>query len=68
MNDPEAKEFYSPKELQRWLGVGRTKIFEILNAPDGEGIPHHRIGRKIVVRRRDVETWLEERRYPVSKH
>ncbi len=61
MDDVEHKEFYSSEDLRHWLGLGRTKIFELLNAPDG--IPNYRVGRKIVIRRRDVEAWLEENRY-----
>jgi excisionase family DNA binding protein len=49
-------------ELQTWLGIGRTKAFELLNDPS-HGIPHYRIGRKIIIRRRDVEDWLEQNRY-----
>ena len=60
-NDVEHKEFYSSEEFRQWLGLGRTKIFELLNASDG--IPNFRIGRKIVIRRQDVEAWLEEHRY-----
>ncbi len=51
-------------ELQSWLGLGRTKIFELLNNPDpDQGIPNHRVGRRIIIRRRDVEDWLERHRY-----
>jgi excisionase family DNA binding protein len=49
-------------ELQAWLGLGRTKVFELLNDPD-HGIPNYRIGRKIIIRRRDIEEWLAENRY-----
>jgi excisionase family DNA binding protein len=56
------KEFYSSGELQAWLGIGKTKIFELLNDPI-HGIPNYRIGKKIVVRRRDVEDWLERNRF-----
>lgn len=55
------KEFLTTGELRRWLGIGRTKMFEMLNAQ--EGIPHYRIGRRILVRRSEVLDWLEEQRY-----
>lgn len=61
VDDSGAKEFLSAEELRRWLGLGRTKIFEVLNASDG--IPNYRIGRKIVVRRQEVLAWLEENRH-----
>ena len=56
------KEFYSSSELQTWLGIGKTKTFELLHDPI-HGIPNYRIGKKIVIRRRDVEDWLEQNRY-----
>jgi excisionase family DNA binding protein len=55
------KEWWSPKELQGWLGCGKTLTYELLNNPNG--IPNYRIGRKIFVRRQDVIAWLEEKRY-----
>jgi excisionase family DNA binding protein len=58
------REMLTSSELQAWLGLGRTKTFELLNDPDPDrGIPNHRIGRKIIIRRRDVEAWLERHRY-----
>ncbi len=59
--DHDGRDFCSAEELRRWLGLGRTKTFELLNAPDG--IPHYRIGRKIVIRRCEVLAWLEDRRF-----
>jgi excisionase family DNA binding protein len=49
-------------ELQAWLGLGRTKTFELLNDPE-RGIPNYRVGRRILIRRRDAEDWLETNRY-----
>jgi excisionase family DNA binding protein len=56
------REMLTSGELQAWLGLGRTTIFALLNDPV-RGIPNYRIGRKIIVRRRDVEDWLEQNRY-----
>ena len=51
-------------ELQSWLRLGRTKTFELLSNPDpDQGIPNFRVGRRILIRRRDVEDWLERNRY-----
>lgn len=62
MEHGASEEFLSVKELQEWLGLGRSKTFEVLNAPGG--IPHYRVGRRIIVRRREVLAWLEAHRYP----
>jgi hypothetical protein len=61
MNDFESREFLSSEELRQWLGLGRTKTFELLSAPDG--IPNYRVGRKIVIRKQEALLWLEEHRY-----
>lgn len=57
--EAEAKEWYSPDELWRWLGLGRTKTYELLQS--GE-IPSHKIGRVRRIRRQDIEAWLERNR------
>jgi excisionase family DNA binding protein len=54
------KEWLSTDELVRWLGSGRTKTYEMLRS--GE-IPSYRWGRRRLIRRRDVEAWLEANRY-----
>jgi excisionase family DNA binding protein len=60
----EEREMLTSSELQSWLGLGRTKIFELLNNPDpDQGIPNFRVGRRILIRRRDVEEWLAKNRY-----
>jgi excisionase family DNA binding protein len=56
----EPKEWLSTDELVRWLGSGRTKTYEMLRS--GE-IPSYRWGRRRLIRRRDVEAWLEANRY-----
>ena len=56
------RDILMSSELQAWLGLGRTKTFELLNDPEG-GIPNYRIGRRILIRRRDVENWLEQNRF-----
>lgn len=54
--EAEGKEWYSPDELWRWLGLGRTKTYELLQS--GE-IPSYKIGRVRRIRRQDIEAWLE---------
>lgn len=56
------QEMLTSGDLQAWLGLGRTTIFALLNDPE-RGIPNYRVGRKIIIRRRDVEDWLEQNRY-----
>jgi excisionase family DNA binding protein len=56
------REWLTSSELQSWLGLGRTKTFELLNDPE-RGIPNYRLGRKIIIRRRDIEDWLERNRF-----
>jgi excisionase family DNA binding protein len=55
------KEWFTTDELIRWLGIGRTKTYELLRT--GE-IPSHKIGRVRRIRRRDVEAWLERNKCP----
>lgn len=58
--DLDQKEWLSTDDLVRWLGCGRTKAYELLRS--GE-IPSYRWGRRRLIRRRDVEAWLEANRY-----
>ncbi len=50
------QEWYTVDELQRWLRLGRSKTYELIQS--GE-IPSYRIGRTLRVKRQDVEAWLE---------
>jgi len=52
----EQKEWFTTDELVRWLGLGRTKAYEMLRS--GE-IPSYKIGRIRRIRRQDLEAWLE---------
>ena len=56
----ESKEWFTTDELVRWLGLGRTKTYEMLRS--GE-IPSYKIGRVRRIRRQDVEVWLEKNRF-----
>ena len=56
----EQKEWFTTDELVRWLGLGRTKAYEMLRT--GE-IPSYKIGRIRRIRRRDVEGWLERNKF-----
>jgi excisionase family DNA binding protein len=52
----EQKEWFATDELVSWLGLGRTKTYEMLRS--GE-IPSYKIGRIRRIRRQDIEAWLE---------
>ena len=56
----EQKEWFTTDEQVRWLGLGRTKTYEMLRS--GE-IPSYKIGRVRRIRRQDVEAWLESNRF-----
>ena len=60
----EQKEWFTTDELVRWLGLGRTKTYEMLRS--GE-IPSYKIGRVRRIRRQDVEAWLESNRFRPSQ-
>jgi len=53
------KEWFTTDELIQWLGIGRTKTYELLRR--GE-IHSYKIGRVRRIRRRDIEAWLERNR------
>ena len=59
-NKTAEKEWFTTDELIRWLGIGRTKTYSILQS--GE-LPSYMIGRVRRIRRRYVETWLDRNRY-----
>jgi excisionase family DNA binding protein len=56
----EKKEWFTTDELVGWLGLGRTKTYEMLRS--GE-IPSYKIGRLRRIRRQDVEAWLERNKF-----
>ena len=56
----EQKEWFTTDELVHWLGLGRTKTYEMLRS--GE-IPSYKIGRLRRIRRQDVEAWLERNKF-----
>jgi excisionase family DNA binding protein len=52
-------EWLTLTEVQRFLGLGRTKTYELVST--GE-IPAIRIGRVLRVNRGELEAWLESKR------
>jgi excisionase family DNA binding protein len=56
-------QWLSLKDVERLLGIGRTKAYELVAT--GE-LPAVRIGRCIRVNRRELDEWLEAQRYADS--
>jgi excisionase family DNA binding protein len=53
----ERHEVMTVDEVIRWLRLGRTRTNELLRSGS---IPSYKIGRRRLVRRTDVEAWLQE--------
>lgn len=51
------REFMSPMQVADWLGIGRSKVYAILAAPDG--IVSYKVGKRRLVRRSDVLAYLK---------
>ncbi len=47
-------------ETTRFLRLGRTRVNEMLSSGD---IPSIKVGRRRLVRRKALETWLDEHTY-----
>jgi len=60
--DIKDNEFISISELREWLGISRSKSYEMLR-PGPRSLPAYRIGRSVRVRRQDVEEWLNNNTY-----
>lgn len=60
------EEMMSPMEVATYLGIGRTMVYTILSA-DTNRLRSYKIGKRRVIRRRDVEAWLRSQEYdPVN--
>jgi excisionase family DNA binding protein len=60
MSNTTRLEWLSLKDVQHLLGIGRTKAYELVAT--GE-LPAIRIGRCIRVNRKELDEWLQDRRY-----
>jgi excisionase family DNA binding protein len=60
MSNTKQREWLSLKDIQRLLGIGRTKVYELVAT--GE-LPAARIGRCIRVNRGELDEWLRAQRY-----
>lgn len=57
-----AKEFMTIREVAEFLGCGRNQSYKIIQ-PGPQALPAYRCGRKVLVRKADLEDWLEKNRY-----
>jgi excisionase family DNA binding protein len=57
-------ELIDLRELQRILGVGRTKAHSLVASGD---IPSIRVGRSIRIDERDLDAWLERQMHSAGK-
>ncbi len=57
MHDQTLPLLLKAEEAARMLSLGRSKVFEMLAT--GE-LPRVRIGRKVQIRRVDLEKWVED--------
>jgi len=48
---------YSIEEAQKVCGIGRTKMYEVINAGD---LQARKLGRKTIILRKDLEDFLEK--------
>jgi len=60
MSNTKYPEWLSLKDVQRLLGIGRTKAYELVTT--GE-LPAVRIGRCIRVNRKELDEWLRAQCY-----
>lgn len=51
-------------ELISWIRLGRTLTHELLRSG---AIPSYKLGRRRMIRRRDVEVWLERNKCQSGK-
>ncbi len=53
------QEWMTSEEFRGWLGIGRTKCYELLSSNE---VPSYKIGKLHRIRRSDAERWLESRK------
>jgi len=54
------REWLKIREIQEELGIGRTKVWQLVASG---AVPAVRIGRSVRVNRRDFEEWLAHQGY-----
>lgn len=56
--DGHGRLAYDARELCAELGISRASMNRLM---DREGLPYHKLGRKLVFLRAEVERWLRNR-------
>jgi len=51
------RQYYSRKDIERMIGCGTSKAYELIR----NEIPHIRLGRKILVPKKEFEKWQAEK-------
>jgi excisionase family DNA binding protein len=54
------REWMSPADVAEWLGLGKTKVYEILYS---KRLKSYKVGKRRLIRRSDLLEWLESQRY-----
>lgn len=62
--DEQRREYLKVPEVAEMLQIARSRAYELVG--NGE-IPSVRIGRSLRVSRKELERWLDERRYGVRE-
>ena len=52
------REWFSYRDIRTYCGVSRWTVLRLIQS--GE-LPASKVGRKVLVRRSDIDTWLESR-------
>lgn len=57
MQNQETSDYYSVKELQKKLGIGKNAAYALIKSP---GFPCYTIGRKNLIPKKEFETWEQK--------
>ena len=52
-------DLLSQVELLTYLQISRTTLYKLIKKDD---IPHMKLGRKLLFRKKDIDAWLESKR------
>lgn len=53
------REMLSPEQVAEYLGIGRTKVYELLNT----SLKSYKIGKRRVISKSHLDDWLAEQLY-----
>lgn len=56
-------EYLTKKELYAYLKVSRTIVDKLIR----QGLPHIRLERRVLFRKKDIDRWLESKTIRASK-